>query len=65
MNCPYCKARVHGMTGFQEALAFRKHLGRCKKNPANLPISDGLRTVLIDSQPTIHDALEIRAEIGQ
>ena len=53
------------MTGFQEALAFQKHLGRCKKNPANLPICDGFRTVLIDSQPTILDALAIRAESNQ
>jgi hypothetical protein len=65
VNCPYCKRRVFGMTGFQEALAFQKHLNRCYKNPANAVLSDGTKTVMTPKRHSIVDALEIRAESGQ
>lgn len=65
MNCPYCSKRVFGMTGFQEADAFRKHLRRCRNNPANLEVKSGTKTMRLLSNPTIQDALRIRAESGQ
>jgi len=65
MNCPYCSKHINGMTGLQELLAFKKHLPKCKKNPANLPLSDGRKTVIVQSQPTTRDALRIRAASGQ
>lgn len=64
MNCPHCNKRIPGMTGFQEAQNFRKHLDRCRKNPTNT-ISDGRRTVLLGKQHTLMDALEQRSASGQ
>ena len=67
MNCPYCGKHVPGMTGYQEAENFRKHLNRCGKTPAKV-----LAKSLNDRAGTgwefhydIHDALEIRARSGQ
>lgn len=65
MNCPYCKRKVHGWTGLQELQKFDKHLRKCRKNPANIVLSDGNQTVLIHGNQTMNDALNIRAESGQ
>lgn len=64
MNCPYCKTHIPGMTGFQEAENFQKHLNRCRSNPSN-SLTDGKTTVSLGKKFTIHDALRIRAESGQ
>ena len=68
MNCPYCKARIAGMTGYQEAENFRKHLNRCRQSPAFSIVRrlkrEGLTAVRV--QPyDLKDALEIRASSGQ
>lgn len=66
MKCPYCERRVRGVTGLQELQAFQKHLPRCRKNPNNIVLSDGRRTVVVPlKRQTMNDALEIRAESGQ
>ncbi len=66
MNCPHCKRIVNGLTGLQEAQAFEKHLARCKKNPQNIVLSDGRKTVVTAMKPQrLIDALEIRANSGQ
>lgn len=65
MNCPYCNRKVHGWTGLQELQKFNKHLRKCRKNPANIVLSDGDQTVLIPGNQTMNDALNIRAESGQ
>lgn len=66
MNCPYCTKTVYGFTGLQEAKAFEKHLRRCRKNPNNIVMTDGRRTVVTPKCPqTLTDALEIRANDGQ
>ena len=66
MNCPYCKREIFGWTGLQELQKFEKHLAKCRKNPANIVLSDGRKTVVTPTrQQTLNDALEIRAESGQ
>lgn len=66
MNCPYCGKEIYGMTGFQEILAFNKHLRKCRRNPGNVVISDGKRTAVTPiKDQTMLDALKIRAESGQ
>lgn len=65
MNCPHCKNEIFGMTGFQEALAFSKHLRRCRKAPGNIALSDGERTVVVSPPITLMDALKQRADSGQ
>lgn len=66
MNCPYCNKRIHGFTGLQEIQKFNKHLARCRKNPNNITITDGRKTVVTPKQhQTINDALTIRHESGQ
>jgi len=65
MNCPYCKKKVLGMTGLQELQAFQKHLRKCRKNPANVVLSDGRRVVVAPGNQNFRDALEIRAKSGQ
>lgn len=66
MNCPFCQKDIYGMTGFQEILAFNKHLRKCRKNPGNFIISDGVKTVIMPKrEQTLLDALNIRAESGQ
>lgn len=54
------------MTGLQEAIAFEKHLRKCRKNPNNIVISDGEKTAVTPKRTqTLTDALEIRANSGQ
>lgn len=66
MNCPYCKRDVYGMTGFQEAQAFTKHLRKCRKNPANIVLRDGRRIAVVPKEDqTFMDALKIRSDSGQ
>lgn len=66
MNCPYCAKDVYGMTGLQEAQAFQKHLRKCRKNPNNIALSDGRRSVVVPKKHQgLMAALEIRAESGQ
>jgi hypothetical protein len=65
MNCPYCRKFIHGFTGLQEAQALRKHLNRCRKNPANAVLSDGQRTVMTPKNHSLIDALEVRKDSGQ
>lgn len=66
MNCPYCKKEIYAMTGLQEAMKFQRHLAHCRKNPNNIVLSDGRKTVV---NPKRHqgmmDAMEIRGESGQ
>lgn len=66
MNCPYCDKDIYGLTGLQEIQAFNKHLPKCRKNPANIVLRDGRKTVV---QPLRHqgimEALELRAASGQ
>lgn len=52
MNCPFCLKYIRGMTGFQEASRFSRHLNKCRKRPK-------------DKGSTLSDALQIRAESGQ
>ena len=65
MNCPYCNRDIEAWTGLQELQKFQKHLRNCRKNPANLPIRDGRRTIISPSSPTLVDALNLRHESGQ
>lgn len=65
MNCPYCNKRVPGMTGLQELQNFQKHLGQCKKNFRNLPLSDGRKTVITPHRHTLREAMAIRHQSGQ
>jgi len=65
MNCPYCNKHVYGLTGFMEAQKFQTHLLRCRKNPNNVVLRDGRRTVVAPGRTTFEDALKIRAESGQ
>jgi hypothetical protein len=65
MICPYCKRAINAMTGFQECEKFAKHLSKCRKNPGNLPLSDGRTTVMTPKKYSVFDALEIRADSGQ
>lgn len=66
MNCPYCKRVINAFTGLQELQKFQKHLARCRKNPNNLVLSDGQRTVVTPKQDQdLNDALAIRAASGQ
>ncbi len=66
MNCPYCQREIFGWTGMQELQKFQKHLPKCRKNPNNLVLSDGKRTVITPKkEQTFLEALEIRAESGQ
>lgn len=66
MNCPYCQREVFGWTGLQELQKFEKHLAKCRKNPANIVLTDGRKTVVTPTRiQNINDALEIRAESGQ
>jgi hypothetical protein len=65
MNCPFCKRRIEAVTGFQEAVKFQRHMRTCNKNPSNLPLSDGRQTVISPSNPSLTDALEVRAASGQ
>jgi hypothetical protein len=65
MNCPYCKKHILGMTGFQEAENFRKHLNRCGKSPARIVAKALAGTSWTVNRYDIRDALEIRAGSGQ
>ena len=66
MTCPYCSKPVNGFTGFQEAEKFAKHLRVCRKNPNNITLTDGRRSVTTPIQPQdLMDALNIRADSGQ
>ena len=66
MNCPYCSKDIYALTGFQEAQKFEKHLRKCRKNPANIVITDGKRfAVTPKGNQNLLDALEIRAASGQ
>ncbi len=66
MNCPYCQRTVYGLTGMQEAQAFTRHLGRCRRNPNNIVLTDGHRTAVTPlRRQTLTDACEIRAGAGQ
>jgi hypothetical protein len=67
MNCPYCDKWIPGMTGYQEADNFRKHLNKCRKSPGRL-LADKLNAAggnVVLGPVTLHDALEIRANSGQ
>lgn len=66
MNCPYCQRDVYGMTGLQELQKFQKHLARCRKNPNNIVLTDGIKTVVTPIRnQNLNDALEIRHDSGQ
>ena len=66
MNCPYCNRVINAWTGFQELQKFNKHLWKCRKNPNNIVLSDGIKTVVTPKRcQNLNDALEIRAESGQ
>jgi hypothetical protein len=66
MNCPYCQKTIAGFTGLLEAQRFQKHLGKCRKNPNNVVLSDGVRTVVTPlSRQTLQDAVQIRNDSGQ
>lgn len=66
MNCPYCNRRIDAFTGLQELQKFERHLGKCRKNPNNMVLSDGKKTVIAAKRcQNLNDALEIRAESGQ
>jgi hypothetical protein len=65
MECPYCKKDIYGLTGFQEAIAFNKHLRKCKKNPSRQTFVEGNKIVEKNKPTTLLDALNIRAESGQ
>jgi hypothetical protein len=66
MNCPYCSKDIYGLTGLQEAQAFQRHLGKCRKNPNNIVLSDGRKTVVSPKRcQNLMDALSIRADSGQ
>jgi hypothetical protein len=65
VNCPYCKKHILGMTGYQEADNFRKHLNRCGKSPAFQMAKKVSGTNWHVSRYDIKDALEIRISSGQ
>lgn len=66
MDCPHCNKRILGWTGLQEITVFNKHLRKCRKNPVNIVLRDGKRTVVTPlSKQNIMEALEIRAASGQ
>ena len=66
MNCPYCARRVNGMTGLQELEKFQRHLTKCRKNPNNIVLTDGIQTVVTPiRRQTMNDVLHIRHESGQ
>lgn len=66
MTCPYCQRTINAWTGLQEANKFANHLRVCRKNPNNLTLSDGRRSVTTPIRPqNLMDALNIRAESGQ
>jgi hypothetical protein len=67
MNCPYCTKHIPGITGFQEAENFQRHLNKCPKRPRSVTItqSNGSKRVKHNSFFTITDALEIRAASSQ
>lgn len=54
------------MTGLQELHKFQDHLPKCRKNPANIVLTDGRRTAVSPMRfQNLREALEIRAESGQ
>jgi hypothetical protein len=66
VNCPYCKREIFGWTGLQELQKFNKHLRKCRKNPNNIALTDGIKTVVTPiKEQNINDALIIRHESGQ
>ena len=66
MNCPHCQRKIFAFTGLQELQKFEKHLRRCKKNPVNVVLSDGRKTVVVPTRrQDLNDALHIRHESGQ
>jgi hypothetical protein len=66
MNCPYCHVRIFALTGLREVQKFQKHLWRCHRNPNNVVLSDGTRTVVTPKRfQDLHEALEIRHRSGQ
>ncbi len=66
MNCPYCQRLINAFTGLQEAEKFRTHLAKCRKNPNNVVLTDGRRTVVTPKKhQDLNDALRIREESGQ
>jgi len=66
VNCPYCRKVIRGWTGFQEVLAFTKHLHACQKNPSNIVLTDGQRTAVTPiKHQGLLEALEIRHASGQ
>lgn len=66
MKCPYCNREIYGMTGLMELQKFHKHLGKCRKNPVNIVLTDGQRTAITPMrEQTMMDALDIRHESGQ
>lgn len=66
MNCPYCKKMIYAFTGLQELQKFQRHLGKCRKNPNNMSLSDGTKTATTPLRyQGFREALEIRAESGQ
>lgn len=66
MNCPYCRVMLNGLTGLRELQKFQRHLRRCRKNPANIMLTDGRRTVVVPcGRQDLGEALKIRYESGQ
>ena len=68
VNCPYCQKFIPGMTGFQEAANFQRHLNRCRKTPAKRAIRKLNQTetgAWAARDYDLTDALEIRANSGQ
>lgn len=65
VNCPYCRRAIHAFSGLQEAQKFQRHLRTCRKNPANLALSWGRKTVITPSNPSLRDALKLRHDSGQ
>jgi hypothetical protein len=66
MNCPYCQKMIAGFTGLLEAQRFQKHLARCRKNPNNIVMTDGVRTVVTPKRHQgLHEAVSIRCNSGQ
>jgi len=47
MNCPHCQKEIHGTVGLHQIHALQKHLARCTKNPSNIVLTDGERTVVV------------------
>jgi hypothetical protein len=66
VKCPYCRKFVIGITGHDELYKFHEHLGRCKRNPNNVVMTDGVRTVVTPRRVQgIGEALDIRAKSKQ